>query len=65
MKIFSVEDMQRVLKMPAVVEAHRIMEVELAEGRAINRLRSDIYCPTQRLSRSWPKFRYRISYREE
>ena len=46
MKIFSVEEMQRVLKMPAVVEAHRIMEVELAEGRAINRLRSDIYCPT-------------------
>jgi alanine dehydrogenase len=46
MKILSVEDMQRVLKMPAVVEAHRVMEVELAEGRAVNRLRSDIYCGT-------------------
>jgi alanine dehydrogenase len=45
-KIFSVEDMQSVLKMPAVVDAHRVMEVELADGRAINRLRSDIYCPT-------------------
>jgi alanine dehydrogenase len=44
MKIFSVEEMQSVLKMPAVVDAHRVMEVELAEGRAVNRLRSDIYC---------------------
>lgn len=46
MKIFSIEEMEQTLKMPAVVEAMRTMEVELGMGRATNRLRSDIYCAT-------------------
>src|SRR6185312_16367593 len=46
MKIFSNEDMRRVLKMPAVIDVLRTMYTELGHGRVTNRLRSDIYCGT-------------------
>jgi alanine dehydrogenase len=46
LKIFSNDDMQRALKMPAVVDVLRTMYTELGHGRVTNRLRSDIYCAT-------------------
>ena len=46
MKIYSIDDMRRVLKMPAVLDALRILYEELGHGRAANRPRSDMYSAT-------------------
>ena len=48
MKIYSIDDMRRVLKMPAVLDALRILYEELGHGRAVNRPRSDMYSATSR-----------------
>lgn len=46
MKIYSIDDMRRVLTMPDVLDALRILYEELGHGRAANRSRTDMYSAT-------------------
>jgi len=46
MKVYSIDEMRRILKMPAVLDALRILYTELGHGRAANRGRTDMYCAT-------------------
>ena len=45
-KIYSIDDMRRVLTMPDVLDALRILYEELGHGRAANRPRTDMYSAT-------------------
>lgn len=47
MKIYSIDDMRRVLKMPDVLDALRILYEDLGHGRAASRPRSDMYAGTR------------------
>jgi alanine dehydrogenase len=42
-KIYTIDEMRSVLKMPQVIESLRTLYQELGEGKAVNRGRTDIY----------------------
>jgi hypothetical protein len=46
MKVYSIDEMREILKMPAVLDALRVLYEELGHGRAANRGRTDMYCAT-------------------
>jgi ornithine cyclodeaminase/alanine dehydrogenase-like protein (mu-crystallin family) len=46
MKVYSIDEMRRVLKMPDVLDVLRILYEELGHGRAVNRGRTDMYSAT-------------------